>query len=72
MSPNDLRQPLHLPPVNWNKILIWSASAMGIVTLFALLSRARTFLILAQILDVTLILGLLAVATYALIRSSQK
>ncbi len=66
MNP-DLKTPLNLPEPNWDRILKWSAVAVVAVTGFALLSRARTFIVLAEVVDVLIVLGLLGLAAYAII-----
>lgn len=66
MNP-DLKTPLDLPPVNWDKVLIRSAALMLIVTVIAFATRARTLIRVAEVIDIAVILGLLGFIAYAII-----
>lgn len=66
MNPR-LDQPLDIPKPDWDRLLKRTAIAMVIVTGIAIATRARSLIILAEVLDVVAILGLLAFATYGLI-----
>ncbi len=65
MNPKD---PLNLPPLNWDKWLPRIALFMVGAFILALLTRIRTLIIAMEILDVLFILGLLCAATYGIIR----
>lgn len=69
MNP-DLKQPVSLPQINWDRVLKWSAITAASVTLLALLSRGRTFLIVAQFVDVVIVISMICLAAYALIAKS--
>ena len=71
MNP-DIKTKVKLPTFNWDKILVRSAIAMGVVTGIALISRARGAIIAAEVIDVGVILMLLSLGTYAIIARSIK
>ncbi len=64
----DHKDPVNLPPVDWNKWLPRIAIAMAVVFVVALISRARAMMIGAGVLDVGILLALLAVGTYGVLR----
>lgn len=66
MNP-QLNDNVNLPQPNWDKVLKWAAATAVVVTAFAFISRARSFILLAEVVDVAIILGLLGIAAYALI-----
>ena len=69
MNP-DIKTKVKLPSFNWDKILVRSAIAMAIVTGIALITRARSMIIAAEIIDIGLILFLLGLGAFAVIAKS--
>ena len=71
MNP-DIKTEVKLPTINWDKILKYSAISIVVVTAIAFISRARSILIVAEIIDVSIILFLIGLGTFALIAKSLK
>lgn len=59
-------------PVNWDRVLLWSAAAILIVTAIGLASRRRTLLVAAELIDFVIVVGLLCLAVYALVAKSKQ
>ncbi len=71
MKPTDLRQPVKLPfKVNFSKLAIWSFLLMFGVTTLALVTRVRTIVALAELVDLLVILFLLVAGAATLILGS--
>ena len=68
----DLFRPVPVSPINWDRVLLWSAIAIVVVTVIGLVSRRRTLLIAAELIDFVIIVGLLSLAVYALIAKSKQ
>jgi hypothetical protein len=66
----DINTQIKTPKFNWDKILIRAALFMLAFTGIALVSRWRTFMVMAEIVDIVIILGLLCLAAYALVAKS--
>lgn len=66
MNP-ELKTPLNLPPIPWDRILKWSAITAISFALIGLLVRGRTFLRIAQVVDIFIVVGLLVFAAIAII-----
>lgn len=74
MNTPDLKEPIKLSPPfapNWDSILKWTSLSIIIITGIAFLSRLKTFLIMAEALDVVIILSLLSLAACALVIKSR-
>jgi len=63
----NLKTPVKLP-INWNKVLIVSAIAFAASFVIALMTRARAMIVGIEVLDFCVLIGLLALGTYALIK----
>ncbi|MEO7701732.1 MAG: hypothetical protein ABIZ04_21105 [Opitutus sp.] len=60
------------PPVNWDRVLQWSAAAIVVVTVLGIISRRRSLLIAAELIDFLIIVALFGLAIFALIAKSNK
>ena len=69
MNP-DIKTEVKLPKFNWDKILIRSALLMAIVTIVSFVSRWRSLVLVAEVVDVVVVLFLLGLGTFALIAKS--
>ena len=71
--PSDPEPPVPPPrPINWDRVLQWSAAGIVVVTILGIASRRRSLLIAAELIDILIIVGLFGLASVALIAKSNK
>ena len=71
--PSEQKPPASIPAVNWDRVLKWCAIAITLVTVFGIISRRRSFLVAAELIDFLIVAGLLGLAAFALVaKSNQK
>ncbi len=64
--------PVKTGEINWDKILKYSTLVMVIVTTFGVVSRARSVLIVAELVDMLVILFLIVLVGFSLIARNKK
>lgn len=62
-----INDPVKLPPANWEKIFTNSAYALVIITILAIIARARSLVVVFGVLDVICIICLLLIMLFAYI-----
>ena len=69
MNPH-FKDKVDVPRINWDRVLIWSAVGIFIVTAIGLVSRRRSLLIAAELIDFVVITALILLAAYAFFAKS--
>lgn len=69
---NPLSQPIPPPPINWSRVFSVSTWTLLILTVLAFLSRSRTFIDMAGIMDAVVIIALVVVMTVAWVMKNRQ
>lgn len=64
----NLKTPLNIPPIDWNRVLIIVAASLVFLFALAFVTKARTILMLADGMLALSVVGLLIVGTIALVK----
>lgn len=68
----DTNDQIKLPKFRWERVLVLTLIWLGIFMLIALITRSRTMMIAAQILDVIVVLALIGFTGYAFLKAYAK